>query len=69
MQPPRAPERRRPRPFDGAGARASVGRLATAAEYEDFEDLWLSFERGVGRSGSVYLKLDARRRTAPRDRA
>ncbi len=44
----------------------SVGRLATAAEYEDFEDLWFSFEQGVGRSGSVYLKLDARRRTALR---
>ena len=46
----------------------SVGRLATAAEYEDFEDLWFSFEQGVGRSGSVYLKLDAQRRTAVRSR-
>jgi SAM-dependent methyltransferase len=47
----------------------SVGGLATSADYEDFDDLWFSFEQGVGRSGSVYLRLDAERREALRARA
>jgi hypothetical protein len=47
----------------------SVGGLATSAYYEDFDDLWFSFEQGVGRSGLVYLRLDAERRKAVRSRA
>lgn len=43
-------------------------RLATSADYEDIEDLWFSFEHGVGRSGSLYLSLDAGRRAALRSR-
>ncbi len=47
----------------------SVGGLATLADYEDFDDLWFSFEQGVGRSGAVYLRLDPVRREALRSRA
>ena len=47
----------------------SIGKLATAAKYESFDDLWYSFEHGVGRSGSVYLRLDAERRATLRSRA
>jgi SAM-dependent methyltransferase len=47
----------------------SVGRLATWADYDGFDDVWFSFEQGVGRSGSVYLLLDAERRKALRARA
>jgi SAM-dependent methyltransferase len=52
-----------------AGLReVSVGRLGAAAEYDDFDDLWYSFEQGVGRSGSVYLALDGERRARLRSR-
>jgi SAM-dependent methyltransferase len=54
---------------DAGLGEVSSGRLATSADYEDFDDLWFSFERGVGRSGSLYLRLDARRRAALRSRA
>lgn len=47
----------------------SVGRLSTAAGYDDFDDLWYSFEQGVGRSGSVYLALDPERRARLRSHA
>jgi SAM-dependent methyltransferase len=54
----------------GAGLKeVSVGGLATWADYDGFDDLWSSFEHGVGRSGSVYLRLDAERRKALRSRA
>lgn len=46
----------------------SIGELRTAAEYENFDDLWYSFEQGVGYSGWVYLGLDAERRAALRSR-
>lgn len=47
----------------------SVGALTTWADYEGFDDLWFSFEQGVGRSGSIYLSLDQERRNALRARA
>lgn len=50
-------------------AEVSTGRLATSADYEDFDDLWFSFEQGIGRSGSLYLRLDAEHRVALRLRA
>lgn len=46
----------------------SAGRLTTRADYEGFDDLWFSFEEGVGRSGSIYLSLDQERRNALRVR-
>jgi SAM-dependent methyltransferase len=56
--------------WQGAGLKeVSVGGLATSADYEDFDDLWFSFEQGVGRSGAVYLRLDPVRREALRSRA
>lgn len=54
---------------EGGLGEVSVGELITWAEYDDYDDLWFSFEQGVGRSGSVYLSLDADRRTALRSRA
>jgi SAM-dependent methyltransferase len=47
----------------------SIGKLSTAAMYEDFDDLWYSFEQGVGRSGTVYRALDPERRAMLRSRA
>lgn len=56
--------------WQGAGLKeVSVGGLATSADYEDFDDLWFSFEQGVGRSGEMYLRLDPVRREALRSRA
>ncbi len=56
--------------WQGAGLKqVSLGALATSADYEDFDDLWFSFEQGVGRSGAVYLRLDPVRRQALRSRA
>jgi SAM-dependent methyltransferase len=49
--------------------KVSTGALTTSAGYVDFDDLWQPFEQGVGRSGSVYLRLDPRRRKALRSRA
>jgi ubiquinone/menaquinone biosynthesis C-methylase UbiE len=54
----------------GAGLEeVTLGGLATSADYEDFDDLWFSFEQGVGRSGALYLRLDSERREALRSRA
>ena len=56
--------------WQGAGLDdVSLGGLATSGDYEDFDDLWFSFEQGVGRSGAVYLRLDPVRREALRSRA
>lgn len=56
--------------WHGAGLHeVSTGALATSADYADFDDLWQSFEQGVGRSGSVYRRLDPTRRKALRSRA
>ena len=45
--------------WGGAGLRdISLGEFEVAAGYEDFDDLWFSFEAGVGHSGAVYLSLD-----------
>jgi SAM-dependent methyltransferase len=56
--------------WQGAGLEdVSVGELRAGAGYEDFDDLWLSFEKGVGRSGAIYLSLGPERREALRARA
>ena len=54
---------------EGGLGEVSVGRLSTVAGYENFDDLWYSFEQGVGRSGSVYLALDPERRATLRSHA
>lgn len=54
----------------GAGlSEVSLGELQVEAEYESFEDLWFSFEAGVGHSGGVYLSLDHDQRSAVRAEA
>ena len=35
-----------------------LGEFGVAAEYEGFDDLWFSFEAGVGHSGALYASLD-----------
>lgn len=43
----------------GAGLRdVALGEFEVAAEYESFDDLWFSFEAGVGHSGALYVSLD-----------
>ena len=44
----------------------SLGTFEVGADYESFEDLWFSFEAGVGHSGAVYLSLDEEQRRAVR---
>jgi SAM-dependent methyltransferase len=36
----------------------ALGEFEVTADYESFDDLWFSFEAGVGHSGAVYLSLD-----------
>jgi hypothetical protein len=43
-----------------------LGAFEASADYESFDDLWFSFEAGVGYSGAVYLSLDEGRRRAVR---
>ena len=53
--------------WTGAGLReVALGELEVAAEYESFDDLWFSFEAGVGHSGALYLSLDPERQRAVR---
>lgn len=43
----------------GAGLRdVALGEFEVAAEYGSFDDLWFSFEAGVGHSGALYVSLD-----------
>jgi SAM-dependent methyltransferase len=44
--------------WTGAGlADVALGEIEVAAEYESFDDLWFSFEAGVGHSGGLYRSL------------
>ena len=51
----------------GAGLReVTLGEFEVAAEYESFDDLWFSFEAGVGHSGALYVSLDPEQQRALR---
>jgi SAM-dependent methyltransferase len=53
--------------WTGAGLReVTLGEFEVAAEYESFDDLWFSFEAGVGHSGALYVSLDPEQRRAVR---
>lgn len=53
--------------WKGAGLReVELGEFEVSAAYESFDDLWFSFEAGVGHSGAFYLSLDVEQRRAVR---
>lgn len=50
-----------------AGLRdVTLGEFEVAAAYESFDDLWFSFEAGVGHSGTLYVSLAPDQRAAVR---
>jgi SAM-dependent methyltransferase len=53
--------------WSGAGLRdVALGEFEVTADYESFDDLWFSFESGVGHSGGLYVSLDPEQRRAVR---
>jgi SAM-dependent methyltransferase len=53
--------------WGGAGLREmSLGEFEVSAAYESFDDLWFSFEAGIGHSGALYASLDPPLREAVR---
>ena len=50
-----------------AGLRdVTLGEFEVTADYESFDDLWFSFESGVGHSGGLYVSLDSEQQRAVR---
>jgi SAM-dependent methyltransferase len=53
--------------WTAAGLRdVTLGAMEVTAEYENFSDLWFSFEAGVGHSGALYVSLDPEQQRAMR---
>jgi SAM-dependent methyltransferase len=53
--------------WTGAGLHdVTLGELEVGGEYESFDDLWASFEAGVGHSGALYVSLEPEQRAAVR---
>lgn len=53
--------------WTGAGLQdVTLGELEVAAEYASFDDLWVSFEAGVGHSGALYVSLGSQQQRALR---
>jgi ubiquinone/menaquinone biosynthesis C-methylase UbiE len=56
--------------WTAAGLRdVTLGEMDVTAEYENFSDLWFSFEAGVGHSGGLYVSLDPEEQRAMRAHA
>jgi SAM-dependent methyltransferase len=56
--------------WEAAGlSNVSLGECEVTADYDSFDDLWFSFDAGVGHSGGLYRSLDSERRIAVRDDA
>ena len=53
--------------WTGAGLReVALGQFEVSADYESFDDLWFSFQAGVGHSGALYVSLDPDQQRAVR---
>lgn len=53
--------------WDGAELQdVSLGGFEVGADYRSFDDLWFSFDAGVGHSGAVYVSLDRDQQRAVR---
>lgn len=49
----------------GAGLEdVALGEFTVSAAYESFDDLWFSFESGIGHSGALYVSLDSEQQKA-----
>lgn len=56
--------------WENAGLRdVALGDFEVAAAYESFDDLWFSFEAGVGHSGGLYVSLGGAQQLALREDA
>jgi hypothetical protein len=53
--------------WTGAGLRqVALGQFEVSADYESFDDLWFSFQAGVGHSGALFVSLDPEQQRAVR---
>ncbi len=56
--------------WEGAGLREiELDKFEVHADYDGFDDLFFSFEAGMGESGALYVSLDEKQRAALRSEA